>query len=126
MEFLDLKVGEQDHLMAARNLMKWKTNEYKVIIVAHAAKQMGALAFVKNFKFCYDEADETVYCLAHLDGLAVEKRCFYYHVAKEFVTFFQVKSIVERKNSRRDFLNMDIRIRVCIVSLSYIFLVWLF
>ena len=91
--------------MAARNLMKWKCED-KAIMVARAAKQIGSKAFVKNFKFCYDKADETVYCFVHRDGLAAEKRCFCYHVAEETVTFIEVKSILERKNSRRDFLDI--------------------
>jgi len=82
MEFLELQVGQQDHLMAARNLKKWSCED-KVIFVAHAAKQIGGKGFVKNFKFCYDEADETVYCLVHLDHLAADHRRFTYNVGEE-------------------------------------------
>jgi len=81
-EFLELQVGEQDHLMAARNMMKWKCED-KAIMVARAAKQIGSKAFVKNFKFCYDKADDTVYCLVHLDDLAADHRRFTYNVGEE-------------------------------------------
>ena len=117
MEFLELQVVEQHHLMAARN-MKWKCED-KAIMVARAAKQIGSKAFVKNFKFCYDEADETVYGLVHRDGLAADKCRFCYHVAEETVSFFEVKSILARENSRRDFLDMEIWIRVCFLQFFY-------
>jgi hypothetical protein len=118
MEFLELQVGEQHYLMAARNMMKWKCED-KAITVARAAKQIGSKAFVKNIKFCYDEADETVYCLVHRDGQAAEKCHFCYHIAEETISFFEVKTILERKNSRRDFFDMEIRIRVCFLMFSY-------
>ena len=71
------------------------------------------LVFVKNFRFCYDSADKTVYCLAHQDGISDSYCSYITWVGEHNVTFFKVNSIVVRKNSIREYLDMDIRIRVC-------------
>jgi hypothetical protein len=63
-EMLDHQVGQQTRLIAAKRTCGW-VSEDKVMCTAHAWKHRHAFGFVKKFKFSYDSADKTVYCLAH-------------------------------------------------------------
>jgi len=111
-EMLDLQVGQQTRLIAAKKTCGW-VYEDKVMCTAHAWKQRHAFGFVKNFRFCYDSADKTVYCLAQQDGISDCYCAYITRVGEYNVTFFKVNSIVVRKNSIREYLDMDIRIRIC-------------
>lgn len=112
-EYFGLEVGEQKRLLAAKNLGKWSTEE-PVLHVARAAKEFGG-PIVSNFKFCYDEADKTVYCLAHQDDIAPGRHRYHFTIVDQGVTFYYVKSLVVRKNSVRAFLDVDIQTEVCFV-----------
>ena len=62
-EMLGLKVGDHTRLLV---VTKSKDFDDKVMVAAHAFKHIRAVHFVKNFKFCYDRADD--YCLCFSSG----------------------------------------------------------
>ena len=53
--------------------------------------------YVKNMKFCFDEEDETVYCLAFEDGQTSYFHGYQVSFGTRVFAMCQVKSIVERK-----------------------------
>jgi len=65
-EMLGLQVGEQSRLMAITRL---RHCDDQVMVSTRGY-------FVQSFKLCYDEADDTVYALAHLDDLSKHYRGF--------------------------------------------------
>jgi len=67
MDVLGLKVGDQNHLMAIRRL---RHSDDQVMVAPGAFKVIYGKHFVKNFKYCYDEADDIVYVTAHEARLA--------------------------------------------------------
>lgn len=62
----------------------------------------------EKFKYCYDEADDTVYVLAFEDGLSSVYRASKVAVGAECVAFCEVKSILPRKNSFMEFLTFQL------------------
>lgn len=76
-------------------------SEDKVMCTARAWKQRHFYGFVNNFRFCYDAADRTVYCLAHKDDISETFCAYCTRVGEDFVTFYKVNTIVVRKNSIR-------------------------
>ena len=89
------------------------TSQDKVTSVARAFKQLIPRTFVKTLKFCYDEADRTVYCLAADDQVAETYCAYSVRVGEVNVTFYKVSSIVMRKNSVRAYFDVDITVKVC-------------
>ena len=69
---LGLQVGEQSRLMAITRL---RYCDDQVMVSARGFKAFRGY-FVQSFKLCYDEADDTVYALAHLDDLSKHYRGF--------------------------------------------------
>lgn len=119
-EMLDLEVGQQTRLIAARKYLRWKCVD-QVMCTARAWKERRYVGFVRNFKFCYDDADRTVYCLVHDSHICDSYCAFATHVGEDTVVFYKVNSIVERNNSSTPYLHADIRIRVSFFFVSSTF-----
>lgn len=109
MEMLGLEVGPQNSLIAIRRLGPWVAED-KVMVAARACKQHHAY-FV--LKFYYDEADRTVYCLAHIDNDSNIYCAYTFSIGDDNVCFYKVNSIVLMKNFVRAFLDVEIWIKVC-------------
>jgi len=69
-EVLDLEPGEQHRLIAVTNNLADMNVYDDVMLAARAWKEIHGPFYVKNMKFCFDEEDETVYCLAFKVGQA--------------------------------------------------------
>lgn len=118
MDFLGLKVGEQKRLIAIYRICSWK-NEDPVMVAALAVKHACGCFFLRKFKFCYDEADRIVYCLAHEDQYSAFYRSCCVNVDRDTVTFYEVKSIVSRSNSFKAYLDILVRIKVICFAISF-------
>jgi len=70
MEILDLEPSEQDCLIVVRNTIADMNVYDDVMLAVRAWKKIHGPFYVKNMKFCFDEEDETVYCLAFKVGQA--------------------------------------------------------
>lgn len=119
MEFLELEVGEQKRLIAIKRGCSWKSED-PVMVAALGVKHSCGLFFMKKFKFCYDEADRIVYCLAHEVLYFGLYRSYSVSVGQDIVTFCEVKSIVTRTNSIKAYL--DILVRIKVISFCIFFL----
>jgi len=108
-EMLGLQVGEQSRLMAITRL---RHCDDQVMVNAHGFKAFHGY-FVQSFKLCYDEADDTVYALAHLDDLSEYYHGFKSRVGVTFVIIYKVNSIVIRPGSSKAFNDILVRIKVC-------------
>ena len=132
-EVLDLEIGEQTRFIACPRVggLSGVSSQDKVMSVARACKELIPHNFVKKLKFCYDEADRTVYCLADNDQVSEIYCAYSVRVGEVNVTFCKVSSIVMRKNSIRAYLDVDITVKVRFFSdfsffASMLFLVYLF
>ena len=97
------------------------TSQDKVTSVARAFKQLIPRTFVKTLKFCYDEADRTVYCHVANDQVTETYCAYSVRVGEVNVSFCKVSSIVMRKNSVRAYLDVDITVKVCFLILFFFF-----
>ena len=115
----DLEVGPQSRLIAAPRVGGFSgvTSHDKVTSVARACKDLIPLTFVEKLKFCYDEADRTMYCLAANDRVAETYCAYSVRVGEVNVTFCKVSSIVMRKNSVTAYFDVDITVKVCFLIL---------
>jgi hypothetical protein len=114
-EFLELEAGDQDCLIALKRPGGWKCED-SVMIAARALKHIAGRYYVRKFKFCFDEGDQTVYCVAHEDYRSSFYRAYCVSIGEDTVVFYQVKSIVVRKNSVRAYLDILVRIKVVFFS----------
>jgi len=96
MEILDLEPGEQDYLIVVRNTIADMNVYDDVMLAVRAWKKIHGPFYVKNMKFCFDEEDETVYCLAFEDLQASYFRGYQVSIGTGVFAMCQVKSIVER------------------------------
>jgi len=115
-EVFDLEVGPQSRLIVVLRVGGFSvvTSQDKVTSVARACKQLIPHNFVPTLKFCYDEADRTVYCLAANDQVAETYCAYSVRVGEVNVSFCKVSSIVMRKKSIRAYLDVDITVKVCV------------
>lgn len=112
-------------MIAAKRTCGW-VSEDKAMSTAHAWKQCRAFGYVKNFRFCYDGADKTVYCLAHEDGIPETYYAYTTRFGEDNVVCHKVNSIVVRKNSFIEYLDMDIQIRVCFLFFFILIVFYIF
>ncbi|XP_066349178.1 uncharacterized protein [Miscanthus floridulus] len=112
-EVFDLEVDPQSRLIVVPRVSAFSavTSQDKVTSVARAYKQLIHHTFVPTLKFCYDEADRTVYCLAANDQVAETYCAYSVRVGEVNVTFCKVSSIVMRKNSVRAYFDVDITVK---------------
>jgi len=118
-EVFDLEVGPQSHLIVVPRVGGFSgvISQDKMTSVARACKQLIPHTFVPTLKFCYDEADRTMYCLAANDRVAETYCAYSVRVGEVNVTFYKVSSIVMRKNSVRAYFDVDITVKVCFLIL---------
>ena len=114
MEILDLEPGEQHRVIAVRNNVANMNVYDDVMLAARAWKEIRSPFYVKNMKFCFDEEDETVYCLAFEDLQASYFRGYQVSIGTGVFAMCQVKSIVEKKKSFREFIDIPIGDKVCV------------
>lgn len=117
------KVGSQIHLLAVPRLGEFSgvTSQDKVTSVACACKKLIPHNFVQKLKFCYDEADRTMYCLAAADEVAETYCAYSLRVGEVNVSFFKVSSVVMRENLVRAYLDVDITVKVPFFSALFKF-----
>lgn len=110
-EVLGLEIGPQSRLFAVEASGGFRSAE-KVLCAARAWKESSLNGFVSKFKFCYDDGDDTVYCLAHEDGLSDVYVAWSFQVGNDLVSFHKVSCIFMRPGSIDKFYDFDIQFQV--------------